>query len=281
MNAAMKRLDAGSRAAGSVLSKDGTPIAFDRTGRGPALILVDGALCYREMGPCKRLAALLARDFTVFTYDRRGRGGSGDTPPYTVEREVEDIAALLAEAGGAAFIWGMSSGGILALEAATRLGGIRKLALYEAPLILDSSRPATGEYWQGIHAAVAADRPGDAVRLFLRSVGMPGFFIGVMRLLPLWRKLAAAGRTLPYDGAIVSEYQRGRPLPPGKWASLKIPVVVMDGGKSPEWMRRGNQALAATLPKAAHRTLAGQTHDIDPKVLAPALMEFFAATGGE
>ena len=125
---------------GKVFSKDGTAIAFDRIGNGPPVILVDGALCYRGMGQSGQLAELLARHFTVFTYDRRGRGGSGDTAPYVVEREVEDIAALLSEAGGAAFVWGMSSGAVLALEAANRLSGIKKLALYEAPFIVDDSR---------------------------------------------------------------------------------------------------------------------------------------------
>ena len=266
----------GARAKTIVLSKDGTLIAFDRTGHGLPVILVDGALCYRGMGPSKQLTEMLARDFTVFSYDRRGRGESGDTAPYAVEREVEDIAALLKEAGGTAFVWGMSSGAVLALEAAIRLPGIEKLALYEAPLILDEARPTTEDDWHRIREAVAADRPGDAVSLFLRSVGVPRFFIGLMRLMPVWRKLAAIAHTLPYDGAIVGVYQTGKPLPAGSWASLKIPTLVMDGGKSPEWMRRANQALAAALPKASHRTLAGQTHDIDAKVLAPALARFYA-----
>ena len=125
----------------TVISKDGTPIAFERSGSGPALILVDGALCYRAFGPMPQLAALLARDFTVYTYDRRGRGESGLTAPFAVEREVEDIAALLEEAGGAACVYGISSGAALALEAANRSPGIRKLALYEAPFIVDGSRP--------------------------------------------------------------------------------------------------------------------------------------------
>lgn len=280
MNAQIKQLETVSSAKEMVLSKDGTPIAFERVGQGPAVILVDGALCHRGMGPCKPLATILARDFTVFSYDRRGRGESGDSSAYAMEREIEDIAALLKEAGGTAFIWGMSSGGILALEAATRLTGIKKLALYEAPLILDGSRPTTEEYWRGIREAVAAGRPGDAVGFFLRSVGMPGFLIGLMRLMPMWRKLEAVAHTLPYDGAIMGGYQMGKPLPAGKWTSLKVPALVVDGGKSPEWMRHGNQALAAALPKASHRTLAGQTHQINAKVLAPVLVQFYASTGG-
>src|SRR5713226_2092996 len=161
--------------AGKVLSKDGTAIAFDRIGNGPPVILVDPALCDRGMGQSAQLAQLLAPHFTVFTYDRRGRGESRDTAPYAVEREVEDIAALLGEAGGAAFVWGMSSGAVLALEAAIRLRGIKKLALYEAPFIVDDTRPTTEDDWDRISAAVAADRRSDAVKLFLKSVGVPGF----------------------------------------------------------------------------------------------------------
>jgi pimeloyl-ACP methyl ester carboxylesterase len=138
-----------------VLSKDGTAIAFDRLGHGSPVILVDGALCYRGMGQSGQLAELLAQHFTVFTYDRRGRGDSGDTAPYAVEREVEDIAALLSEAGGAAFVWGMSSGAVLALAAANRLSGIKKLALYEAPFIVDDSRSTTEDDWIRIGEAVA------------------------------------------------------------------------------------------------------------------------------
>jgi pimeloyl-ACP methyl ester carboxylesterase len=134
---------------GTALSKDGTPIAFDRIGNGPPVILVDGALCYRGMGQSGQLAELLASYFTVFTYDRRGRGGSGDTAPYAVEREVEDIAALLSEAGGTTFLWSMSSGVVLALEAASRLSGIKKLALYEALFIVDDSRYTPERDWSG------------------------------------------------------------------------------------------------------------------------------------
>jgi len=258
-----------------VLSKDGTAIAFDRIGNGPPVILVDGALCYRGMGQSEQLAELLAQHFTVFTYDRRGRGGSGDTVPYAVEREVEDIAALLSEAGGAASVWGMSSGAVLGLEAANRLSGIKKLALYEAPFIVDDSRSTTEGDWVRIGEAVAADRRSDAVKLFLKSVGAPALFIALMRLTPMWSKLKAIAHTLPYDGAIVKDLQRGKPLSASQWASVTLPTLVMDGGKSPEWMRRANQSLAASLPNAQYRTLEGQTHMLKPKVHAPILVEFF------
>jgi pimeloyl-ACP methyl ester carboxylesterase len=258
-----------------VLSKDGTPIAFERQGKGSPVILVDGALCYRTMGPSGPLAKLLARHFTVFTYDRRGRGNSGDTGPYAMEREVEDIEALVNEAGGTAFAWGISSGAALALEAANRLTGIKKLALYEAPFIVDDSRPTTENDWTGIREAVAAGRRSDAVKLFLKAVGVPGFFIALMRLTPVWSKLKAVAHTLPYDGAIVEDNQRGEPLPASRWSSVTVPTLVMDGGKSPAWMRYANRSLSDVLPNAQYRTLAGQTHVVKAKAHAPMLVEFF------
>jgi pimeloyl-ACP methyl ester carboxylesterase len=260
---------------GKVLSKDGTAIAFDRIGNGPPVIMIDGALCYRGMGQTGQLAELLAQHFTVFTYDRRGRGNSGDTAPYGVEREVEDIAALLSEAGGAAFVWGTSSGAVLALEAANRLSGITKLALYEAPFIVDDSRHTTEDGWVRIGEAVAADRRSDAIKLFLKLVGVPGFFIALMRWTPTWSKLKAVAHTLPYDGAIVKDNQRGRPLPAGQWGSVTIPTLVMDGGKSPAWMRHANRSLATVLANAQYRTLEGQTHMLKPQAHAPTLVQFF------
>jgi pimeloyl-ACP methyl ester carboxylesterase len=261
---------------GKAFSKDGTAIAFDRIGNGPPVILIDGALCYRRLGQSGQLAELLAQHFTVFTYDRRGRGGSGDTALYAVEREVEDIATLLSEAGGAAFVWGMSSGAVLALEAANRLSGIRKLALYEAPFIVDDTRPTTGGDWDRISAAAAADRRSDAVKLFLKSVGVPGFVRALMPLMiPTWSKLKAVAHTLPYDGAIVRDNQRGKPLPVSRWASVTIPTLVMDGENSPAWMRHANRSLASVLPNAQCRTLQGQTHMLKAKAHAPTLVEFF------
>ena len=259
----------------TVLSKDGTAIAFQRIGDGPPVILVDGALCYRGMGQSGQLAELLAPHFTVFTYDRRGRGKSGDTAPYAVEREVEDIAALLNEAGGAAFVWGMSSGAVLALEAAGRLPGIKKLAVYEAPFILDDSRSTTEDQWVRIGEAVTARRRGAAVTFFLQTVGVPRLFLALMRLSPVWSKLKAIAHTLPYDGAIVRDLQRGKPLPAGRWASVTAPTLVMDGGKSPQWIRHGSRALTLVLPNARYRTLDGQTHMLKPEAHAPTLVEFF------
>ncbi|UVK46446.1 alpha/beta hydrolase [Mesorhizobium sp. AR07] len=259
----------------AVLSRDGTPIACERSGRGHPLILVDGALCSRTMGPSLQLARALEGNFTVFRYDRRGRGDSGDTAPYAVEREVDDIEAVLQAAGGEAFVWGMSSGAMLALMAATRLPGISKLALYEAPLIVDDSRETTQADWATIRAAIAEGRRGDAVTAFLRSVGMPGLLIVFMWLTPIWRKLKAVAHTLPYDGAIVAGDQLGETLDPARWASVHVTTLVTDGGKSPPWMQHGNKALAEALPNARYRTLAGQNHMLKPAAHAPVLTAFF------
>jgi pimeloyl-ACP methyl ester carboxylesterase len=253
-----------------LFSKDGTAIAFDRVGGGTPVILVDGALCYRAFGSSRPLAKLLAQHFTVFTYDRRGRGESGDTAPYAVEREVEDIEALVNEAGGAAFIWGISSGAVLALEATNRLTGIKKVALYEAPFIVDDSHPTTKDNWVRINEAVAANRRNDAVKFFLKLVGLPAFFIALMRLMPVWSK-----HTIPYDGAIVQDNQRGKPLPANRWTSVTVPTLVMDGGKSPAWIRHANRSLANVVPNAKHRTLEGQTHVVKAEAHAPTLVEFF------
>jgi len=262
----------------TVRSKDGTTIAYDRVGHGPALILVDGALCYRASGPMEALANELAPHFTVIRYDRRGRGDSSDSQPYRLEREIEDLDALITVAGGSAFVCGLSSGAALALEAAARGLSVRKLALYEAPFIVDKSHPPLpADFVTRLNAALAANRRGDAVRLFLKLVGLPGFGVALMRLLPAWSKLEAVAHTLPYDISIVGDYQQGRPLPADRWASLRASALVLDGGKSPAWMRTATASLASVLPGARYVTLAGQTHMVKAKALAPVLTEFFAA----
>ena len=261
-----------------VISKDGTTIAFDQLGKGPAIILVGGAFQYRAIDPrTAQLAASLSPHFTVFHYDRRGRGESGDTAPYAVEREIEDLEALINEAGGSAFVFGMSSGAALALEAANRLPNITKLALYEAPFIIDDSRPPfPKDYLEQLKEMLAADRRGDAVKLFMKQVGTPGIFITIMRFTPVWPKLTAVAHTLPYDISLLIDNGAGKLLPTTRWTCVTESTLVMDGGKSPAWMRHAMQALAQTLPNANYHTLAGQTHMVKPEALAPVLVKFFA-----
>jgi pimeloyl-ACP methyl ester carboxylesterase len=263
---------------GTVVSNDGTRIAFDRVGSGPPLILVDGAMCYRASGPMPPIAKLLATQFTVYTYDRRGRGESTNVEPYSVTREVEDLQALIAEAGGSANVCGLSSGAALALEAAHQGAAITRLALFEAPFFVDDSRtPLPSDFLSRLDQAVANNQRAEAVRMFMKLVGVPAFFVALMRLMPAWSKLTAIAHTLPYDMRIVSEHQWGKPLRRERWARATMPAVVIDGGKSPVWMRNAARELAGVLPNARYETLPGQTHMVQAKVIAPALVKFFAA----
>jgi pimeloyl-ACP methyl ester carboxylesterase len=259
-----------------VISKDGTPIAYDRTGRGAPVILVGGALSSRAAGV--PLAALLAPHFSVFAYDRRGRGDSGDRLPYAVEREIEDLQALIQAAGGAASVFGMSSGAVLALEAAAHGLAIRKLALYEPPFIVDDTRPPVPpDYQAQIAGLVSSGRRGEAVEYFMtRAVGAPAEVVAQMRNASMWPGLEAVAHTLIYDNTILGDGMAGSPLPVRKYASVAVPVLVMDGGASPTWARNSVQLLADTIPGAQRRTLEGQTHAVDPQVLAPVLDEFFS-----
>ena len=259
-----------------VTSNDGTTIAFDRSGDGPPVILVNGALSERSTSAS--LAGILAPSFTVFAYDRRGRGDSGDTPPYAVERELDDIGVLMDEAGGSASLFGHSSGAALALEAAAHGLKVAKLALYEPPFIVDDSRPPIpGDYLTKIDEMASAGRPGDAVEYFMTAgVGLPAEIVGQMRNAPMWPALEKLGHTLAYDGAIMGDNMSGKPLPTEWAASVTVPTLVMDGGGSDTWVRNAMRALADILPDAQYRTLEGQTHEVAPEVLAPILLEFFA-----
>jgi pimeloyl-ACP methyl ester carboxylesterase len=257
-------------------SSDGTKIAYDTAGSGPLLVLVDGALCTRRIGPGKGLARVLAQDFTVINYDRRGRGDSEDAGAYEVDREVEDLQAVIESAGGQAFVFGQSSGAVLALHAAARSPQITRLAVYEAPFVVDDTRAPTGpEFHQRLTDLLARGKRGPAVRLFLRLVGLPTLLIAGMRLTPLWLRLKAIAPTLAYDSLITVEHQQGRALSPDLWAAVTKPTLVLCGGASETWMRNGMQALADTLPDATLRTLDGQTHNLRPKVVAPHLVRFF------
>ena len=257
-----------------VISKDGTQIAYDKQGTGPALLLVDGALCYRSFGPMPGLAQLLAPHFTVYYYDRRGRGDSEDTKPYSVEREVEDIETLIDAAGGSAYICGLSSGAALALEAAIKLDGkIKKLAMYEAPYAADAgAQPAWNEYDSKLAKLLAEDRRGDAAVLFMTVVGTPSEMIEGMRQAPVWPVFEAVAPTLAYDAAVLG---KGHAAPVERAAAVTIPALVMNGGASFPFMYDVAQSLSKAMPNAQLRTLEGQRHDVSLEVLAPVLVEFF------
>jgi pimeloyl-ACP methyl ester carboxylesterase len=258
-------------------SADGTQIAYTRAGSGPALVLVDGAMCYRGSSPNDALAKELTTRFTVHTYDRRGRGESGDTGPYAVEREVEDLAAVVKEAGGEAFLFGISSGAALVLEAAPRLA-VPKLAVYEPPFIVDGTRPRVpADYAARLGQALKDGKRGKAVKMFMtEGVGLSGAMVAMMRIMPFWPKLKRVAHTIPYDTAMVLDHQVGEPLPEA-WPEVTVPALVIDGGRSPDWMRNGVASLAKVLPSAQYRTLPGQTHIVKAPALAPVLSEFFLA----
>jgi pimeloyl-ACP methyl ester carboxylesterase len=256
-----------------VTSKDGTAVAFDRSGEGPAIILVSGASQTR-MGNVG-LAALLEPHFTVFNYDRRGRGESGDTAPYAVEREIDDLGALIEEAGGSASVFGSSSGANLTLEAARELN-ITKLALWEPNFIVSDSRPPLpADYVERLDEMVAAGRRGGAYEYFMtKAVGLPAEFVTPMRTMPFWPSMEAMAHTLAYDGTIVRGNMAGKPLRAEDWADITVPTLVLDGGTT-FWLSDGAEAIANALPNATRQTLDGQPHDVAPDALAPVLAAFF------
>ena len=256
-----------------VTSKDSTTIAFDRLGEGPAVILVSGGSVDRSS--LAALADLLAKRFTVFNYDRRGRGPSGDTPPYAVEREVEDIDAVVEAAGGSAYLFGSSSGAALALEAARQLPNrITKLALWEPPYIPEGFPRPPADTAKTFSDLVAAGKRGDAAEYFMaKVVGMPPEFVAQARSSPWWPAQEALAHTLAYDATIMGDYS----LPTERAAQVTIPTLVLDGGASFPFLHPTAQALAAALPNGRQRTLEGQSHDVAAEVLAPALEEFYTA----
>ena len=260
---------------GHVTSRDGTAIAYERVGAGPPVILVDGALCSRAFGPMPKLAPLLADQFTVYMYDRRGRGESGDTPPYAKEREMDDLAALIAAAGGAAALVGLSSGAALALEAAAAGLPVTGVVAYEPPYVEPDGATRGREHPHRLQELLAAGDRGGAVKYFMRAmVGVPAPFVVMMRLMPrLWRKLKAVAHTLPYDCGVMGDFT----VPARRLAQIRVPALVMHGSKTDARLVRAAGAVAAAIPGARSRTLDGQTHNVGAAVLAPVAAEFLRA----
>ena len=256
-----------------VTSKDGTKIAYETVGQGPAVILILGALNSRKS--VAKLANLLASRFTVISYDRRGRGDSTDTKPYSPQREVEDVATLIDTAGGAVYIYGHSSGGAIALQAANKLGAkVRKLAVYEVPYTVDgNAAKAAKEYDEKLKKLVTSGHNRDAVALFMRAVGVSDKQIQAMKEMPMWRALERLAPTLEYENEVLGE---GHSLPTALLARIKTPTLVMHGGAGAPSMRDAARAISEAIPGAKLRTLHGQTHGVEPKVIAPILSEFFS-----
>ncbi len=261
----------------TVISKDGTRIAYDKRGNGPAVILVDGAMGYRSLGFENTLADLLSQHFSVYAYDRRGRGESSNSKPFTVDREIEDIEALINAAGGEAYVYGISSGGCLVLEAAIKLGKkIKKLAVYEPPYNSDpASLKDWQDYWTRLHTYIEADQRGEAVELFMHFVGTPDEMIAGMRNSPVWPMLTSVAPTLVYDAAEMGE---DHTVPVNRVAAIQSPTLVIDGGLSMQYipfMHATALTLAKAIPNATQRTLDGQSHDVKAEALSPVLVEFF------
>lgn len=262
----------------AVIARDGTRIAYERQGSGPSLILVGGGL--DDSSENQPLAAELAAHFTVYNYARRGRGASGDTAPYAMEREVEDLEALIAEAGGSADVYGVSTGGALVLEAAAAGVAARRLAVYEVPYRLDPGWPAAWrEYTDALAAALEAGDRGGAIERFLSVTGSNADDIARVRASPYWPALEALAHTLAYDAACLGD---GRP-PTARLATIAQPTLVATGDDRPRdapgWvlaLDEAADAIAASIPRAERRTIPGQGHVVDPSTFAPVLVDFFA-----
>ncbi|MFD4569709.1 alpha/beta fold hydrolase [Streptomyces sp. NPDC058467] len=256
------------------VSRDGTPLAYERFGDGPAVVLVGGAMCTgATLAP---LAAALSDRLGAVTYDRRGRGGSGDTAPFAVAREVEDIAALIEASGGSAALFGISSGGALVLEAAASGLPLTKVAVYETPFAVhEGGGKERQEYTQRLTELLDQERRGEAVELFMALAGTPPEMVAGARRSPAWAGMEAIAPTLAYDDAAMGDGL----VPRARLASITAPVLSIAGGASPAWMREATEAVAAAVPDGTYRTLDGQTHMVDPGALAPLLKEFFGSAG--
>ena len=255
----------------NILSRDGTSLAYESAGRGSVVVLVSGAMSTgATVAP---LAAPLSERFQVVVYDRRGRGASGDTAPYAVEREVEDLAALIEAVGGRASLYGVSSGGALALRAAASGLPVRHVAVYETPYAMSEEDLAErARYTEQLTAALAEGRRGDAVELFLRLTGLGEAVIQGARQSPMWAGMESMAPSLAHDDAVMGDGSVPREL----LASIGVPVLSIAGDASPAWMREAARAIAESVPRGTYRTLEGQTHMVEPDVLAPVLAEFFA-----
>ena len=259
----------------SFISADGTSIAYDVRGSGPALILIDGAFCGRNMGPMPKLAPLLAPHFTVYNYDRRGRGDSGDTAPFSVDREYEDLAGLIAIAGGSAHLYGTSSGAGLALFATARGLPVNRLALFEPPFTdVPGGKPMPNGHQAILDRLVAEDRRADVIKYFLtKMIGMPALMMPLMRLNPGWKAMLHNAPSLPHDAAIMEGY--GFPTEVAR--SIRVPTIVMSGDKTFKQLREPIRLLRETIPGVQFASLPGQSHDAAATSVAPVLIEFFGA----
>lgn len=255
------------------ISKDGTTIGFDKIGNGEPIIIIDGALCSRAFGPTLQMGKELAKNFTTINYDRRGRNESTNTLPYSVDKEIEDIEALIQEAGGSAHLVGFSSGAALALLAAAKGLNIKKMVLYEPPYVQNMGGHNPPVDCEGqLKKLVEANRRGDAVKFFMKDmVGVPAFAIVIMSIMPMWKKLKGVAHTLPYDAAVMDDFS----IPLQSASIVQAPTLVAGGEKSPVSLRNAVKKLAEAMPNAILKMLEGQDHRISSKAIVPVLVEYF------
>lgn len=260
----------------TVSSADGTRIAYDRYGEGPAVILVNGALGYRKFKTMEQIASALSEHCTVINYDRRGRGDSGEAGPASVEHEVQDIAALIEAVGGRASLFGYSSGSAVALRAGGAGVGVEKLVLYETPFKTDpSAKFPDDDYAAKLEPLIAAGDRNGAAKLFMRNVGMPGPMVGVMSLVPMFKRFAANGHTLMFDYLALGDHNmHGSPLRAEEWAPVTCPTLVVYGAKTTDGLKHASRSLAEVLPNATLLELPGQKHVLKPNAVVPVIAEF-------
>jgi pimeloyl-ACP methyl ester carboxylesterase len=256
-----------------VTSKDGTKIAFEKSGTGPALIIVSGALSARSLfeGEPRLLVETLSKHFTVYIYDRRGRGDSTDEQPYDVEREIEDLESLIQETGGQAYLYGVSSGGALSLRAAAKLGAgkVQILAIFEVPY--GQGKEVFDKQKEGVNERIKNGKPGDAAAFFLSQIGTPREALQKMKSSPAWRTFENIDFTLNYDYQVLGDGA----IPRDIVKTITIPTLVMVGEKGMEFMHATAEQLATLIPNAEYKTLKGQMHQPKAEVVAPALSAFF------
>lgn len=256
----------------TVISKDGSRIAYVKSGSGPAFILIDGAFCSKDFGPAKKLAPQLAQHFTVFAYDRRARGDSGDNQPYAIEREIEDIAALIDKVGGSASIFAISSGAILALKAAASGLNIEKLALLEPPFVGNKNGARAIDAFQQLKHLVDSGRKEEACKFYLRKViGLPAIVPFVLSFTRDWAKMKANANSLPYDAALCGDFS----IPKELLKNVTTPSLVIASSKSPKTLQLPAKEVAELLPGGSFLTLKGKVHDVPPEILVPALVDFY------
>lgn len=255
-----------------VTSKDGTRIGYETLGQGPPLVIVWGAMGARDSPFTKAMREELAKSFTVYDYDRCGRGDSGDRPTYSVQKEIEDLAAVVDAAGGDPYVWATSSGAALALEAAAAGVPMRMLAAHEPPYMVgEHMAKFDRDYERKVTQLIRENKRSEAVTLFMRVVGVPAPMVWVMKLMPFWKKMLPVAHTLPYDAACMNGF-----TPPEKrLREIRVPTIVLFGTATPTSLKDAAKVVAATVPTAKIREIPKQNHGIRPAALRPVLVEIF------